>query len=427
MFTGSDSKRLVAHFPRTISVYEGSEVRVLGVPDRQRRDGRAVGHRRRGDDDLRQPTSKLPADAKAAIVAPSIVGDRFVQLTPVYTGRRGAGRQRRARRRADRGPDRARPDLREPRHLNVALGPNGANRNGALSDLLAVTADNFDGQGAQLPLDARATSPGSPPPWTTTRRSCSAAPSELGKFVSTLAENDQTVRSFNQSLVRRLRPARGGEGGAVRLAAQPGGRADRGVVVRQGQPRDPRPQHLRASTGSPRCWSSSATPSTRSSRSRPLALNNLALTYNPQAGTLDTRANIGELVNQVSADPATYLCGLDQPGQGRRGVCDTIKQVLPRAGALPPGAAAGPPGPAVRPDARRTRGGVAMKRLRAARAARRDRADPVGCDFDVYKLPLPGGPDVGDDPMTVTVLLPRRARPGAPVDGQGQRRHASGR
>ncbi|WP_426242445.1 MCE family protein [Nocardioides sp. LHG3406-4] len=25
------------------------------------------------------------------------------------------------------------------------------------------------------------------------------------------------------------------------------------------------------------------------------------------------------------------------------------------------------------------------------------------CDFDVYKLPLPGGPDVGDDPLTVTV------------------------
>ena len=26
-----------------------------------------------------------------------------------------------------------------------------------------------------------------------------------------------------------------------------------------------------------------------------------------------------------------------------------------------------------------------------------------GCDFDVYSLPLPGGTDVGDDPMTVTV------------------------
>lgn len=26
-----------------------------------------------------------------------------------------------------------------------------------------------------------------------------------------------------------------------------------------------------------------------------------------------------------------------------------------------------------------------------------------GCDFDVYELPLPGGADVGDDPMTVTI------------------------
>ena len=26
----------------------------------------------------------------------------------------------------------------------------------------------------------------------------------------------------------------------------------------------------------------------------------------------------------------------------------------------------------------------------------------TGCDFDVYKLPLPGGTDVGDDPITVT-------------------------
>ena len=25
-----------------------------------------------------------------------------------------------------------------------------------------------------------------------------------------------------------------------------------------------------------------------------------------------------------------------------------------------------------------------------------------GCSFDVYKLPLPGGPDVGPDPITVT-------------------------
>ncbi|MGH3334916.1 MAG: MCE family protein, partial [Nocardioides sp.] len=28
-----------------------------------------------------------------------------------------------------------------------------------------------------------------------------------------------------------------------------------------------------------------------------------------------------------------------------------------------------------------------------------------GCDFDVYQLPLPGGTDVGDNPITVTVMF----------------------
>ena len=28
-----------------------------------------------------------------------------------------------------------------------------------------------------------------------------------------------------------------------------------------------------------------------------------------------------------------------------------------------------------------------------------------GCGIDVYKLPLPGGTDVGDDPMTVHIMF----------------------
>ena len=85
MFTGDDSKRLVAHFPRTISVYEGSEVRVLGVPigavESVEPSGTDVVVTMSYDSDV-----ELPADAKAAIVAPSIVGDRYVQVTPVYNG-----------------------------------------------------------------------------------------------------------------------------------------------------------------------------------------------------------------------------------------------------------------------------------------------------------------------------------------------------
>jgi phospholipid/cholesterol/gamma-HCH transport system substrate-binding protein len=63
--------------------------------------------------------------------------------------------------------------------------------------------------------------------------------------------------------------------------------------------------------------------------SAPLALNNLALTYNPQAGTLDTRANQGQLGQQIGADPAAFLCSIvgqaDQSGEA----CNQIEEALP--------------------------------------------------------------------------------------------------
>ncbi len=55
----------------------------------------------------------------------------------------------------------------------------------------------------------------------------------------------------------------------------------------------------------------------------PMALNNLALTYNPQAGTLDTNANLGELVNQIASDPQTLLCGFLEPGRQERPAVQT--------------------------------------------------------------------------------------------------------
>ena len=288
---------------------------------------------------------ELPADAKAAIVAPV---DRRRPVRP------GHARLHRA---ATCWPTTSSSPSSRPRcrsscdqiyesldTLNVALGPNGANRNGALSDLLAVTADNFDGQGENL----RSTL-GSFARLTATldnnKEELFGSAEQLGKFVSTLAENDQTVRSFNQSLsdvsgllegekeelsasLRNLSVALTEVSSFVKDNREVLGRNISGlnrvskVLVKQ---RDALDEILRVG---------------------PLALNNLALTYNPQAGTLDTRANVGELVNQLSADPATYLCGLTSQVKGADGVCDTIKQVLPRAGALPKG-----PVPA-RPDQR---------------------------------------------------------------------------
>ena len=83
-------------------------------------------------------------------------------------------------------------------------------------------------------------------------------------------------------------------------------------------------------------------PSTRSSPNAPLALNNLYLTYNPQAGTLDTRTNLGEVIGQLENDPAAFLCGLVSQADTSGKICDAIEN-----GGLP-----GLPGPRPRPSAR---------------------------------------------------------------------------
>jgi phospholipid/cholesterol/gamma-HCH transport system substrate-binding protein len=285
---------------------------------------------------------ELPADARAAIVAPSIVGDRFVQVTPVYTGGEVLADDVELPVEQTAVPLELDQIYESLDTLNVALGPNGANRNGALSDLLAVTADNFDGQGANLRSTlgnfAKLTST-----LDNNKEELFGSTEQLGKFISTLAENDQTVRSFNQSLsdvsgllegekeelsasLRNLSVALTEVSSFVKDNREVLGRNISGlnrvskVLVKQ---RDALDEILKVG---------------------PLALNNLALTYNPQAGTLDTRANVGELVNQLSADPATYLCGLTSQVKGAEGVCDTIKQVLPRAGALPEGPVPARPG-----------------------------------------------------------------------------------
>src|SRR4051812_49815238 len=80
---GDDTKKLTAHFPRTISIYEGSAGKVLGVAvgaaDKVTPSGTDVVVQMHYDADV-----NVPAAAKAVIVAPSIVGDRHIQLTPVY-------------------------------------------------------------------------------------------------------------------------------------------------------------------------------------------------------------------------------------------------------------------------------------------------------------------------------------------------------
>ncbi len=74
---------MTAHFPRAVSIYQGSDVRILGVNV-----GRVTAVTPEGNSvrvDMEYDASyRVPADAKAVIVTPTLVADRFVQLTPAY-------------------------------------------------------------------------------------------------------------------------------------------------------------------------------------------------------------------------------------------------------------------------------------------------------------------------------------------------------
>jgi phospholipid/cholesterol/gamma-HCH transport system substrate-binding protein len=148
VFRASTGTNLSAYFGKTVGLYAGSSVRVLGVPVGQVTDVTPQGDAVRVD--MRVDDVPLPADVGAVVVAPSLVSDRYVQLTPAY----------------DSGPvlatgtvlakDRtATPveldDLYSSLDkLSTALGPNGANKDGALSGVLDTAAKTLDGNGTAL-------------------------------------------------------------------------------------------------------------------------------------------------------------------------------------------------------------------------------------------------------------------------------------
>src|SRR5690348_1920181 len=85
--SGGDSgtRHLTAYFTKTIGLYQGNDVRVLGVKIGKIDKLTVLGTRVRVQISY-DGKYKLPADVKAVLVPPSVVSDRFIQLAPAYTG-----------------------------------------------------------------------------------------------------------------------------------------------------------------------------------------------------------------------------------------------------------------------------------------------------------------------------------------------------
>ncbi|QIX26622.1 MCE family protein [Nocardioides sp. JQ2195] len=193
-----ETKTVSAHFPRAVSIFENTDVRVLGVTVGKVTAVVPEGNSVRVDMEY-DAEVKLPDDAKAVIITPTLVADRFVQLTPAYTS--GAVLADAADiKLADTGVpvelDRIYSGLRD---LTTALGPNGANSDGTLNHLLKVADQNLKGKGAKgnkmindLARAAVTFGNGSGDLFDTVEH--------LANFTQTLARNDKYVVAFMKDL-----------------------------------------------------------------------------------------------------------------------------------------------------------------------------------------------------------------------------------
>ncbi len=141
------AKQVTAYFSETIGVYPGSTVRVLGVPVGTVTSVTPDGPKVKVVMTL-NPGVQIPADAGAVVISPSVVADRYIQLTPPYTG----------------GPQLADgaviPVARTAVPVEVdqvysslaklADALSGANKNGALSQAIKTGAANLAGNGGYL-------------------------------------------------------------------------------------------------------------------------------------------------------------------------------------------------------------------------------------------------------------------------------------
>ena len=312
LWPSADRVTVTGKFTRAVGLFPGSDVRILGV-----KVGEVDSVTPRGDVvEVRfsyDAKYKVPADAQAAVVAPSLVSDRYVQLLPVWT--KGPALQDGAVIGTERTAvpvelDRISESLDD---LMVALGPKGANKNGALSRFVDTSAANLQGQGKQLHDTIEGLSravqtldEGKGDLFGTVRN--------LQSFTTMLAQNDAQVRRLNTDLAS-VSEQLDGERGDLQAALKNLAVALDDISTFVKDNRSLIKSDVARLTSVTNAVIAKRQALTETLTNAPTALSNLQLAYNPSTGTLDTRSNIRQL-----DDPGLLLCSLLS---GPRGQADS--------------------------------------------------------------------------------------------------------
>jgi phospholipid/cholesterol/gamma-HCH transport system substrate-binding protein len=312
----SSTHHITAYFKRTVGLYTGNDVRILGVKVGHIDSITPAGSRVKvemsydGDD-------KVPADARAVIITPSIVSDRYVQLTPAWTT-------------GPTMPDKAvlgcipsRPSTPTCEAqtaipleldeifgnldtLNVAVGPKGANNHGALSNLIKVSAANLKGNGGHFNRALKAFSQ-AVSTLSGSRGDLFSTIAHLQRFTTTLAQNDGGIRTLNANLAQvggQLAGERRNLGAALANLATALSAVNQFVSAN----RQKLTGDIHGLTKVTNVLTKEQESITQFTDLAPFALSNLSLTYDPQAMTLDTKSDTAEPLTK--GGPSGAVCQL---------------------------------------------------------------------------------------------------------------------
>lgn len=295
------TKTVTAFFPTAIGLYAGNDVRVLGV-----KMGRVESVEPQGDvvkvEMSYDRSIRIPADAAAVIVAPSLVSDRFVQLTPAYTGGPVLEDEARIDRERTAVPLEVDDLYATTNELSRALGPQGANKEGSLSRFLTTVAKNLRGNGdnfnetvTQLGRLSKTLSGNKDDLFSTI--------TNLAEFSTTLANSESDVRLFQRQLADvsgYLAGERENLGATVKQLA----------VTLDSVHEFIRDNRSRIKSNVDKL--SSVTKVLVDQRAAlaeildvaPVGLNNVINAYNANGGSLDARSNF----NELTMSPLTLIC-----------------------------------------------------------------------------------------------------------------------
>jgi virulence factor Mce-like protein len=328
----ANQRRYSAVFSGVVGLYEGNDVRVLGVKvgsvDKVTPEGNQVRV-----DVLVDRSVKIPADAKALIVAPSLVSDRYVQFAPAFTGGQQLAENAVIPRERTSTPLEIDDLYASLNRVSTTLGPNGANKNGALSDLLNTLAKNADGNGQALNDTVTQLSKLSST-LSANSDDLFATVDNLQKFTTTLADSDAAVRTFSEKVndvTGFLASERSDLGAAVNQLGIALGMVQKFINDNRSKLKS-NVDKLASVT--------QVLVDQRAALSEvldiaPLALSNIINAYNGSAGTLDARSNI----NELTQPPIVLVCSLlrqSTPAQLPQVLADTCDKLAPVVQGLVP-------------------------------------------------------------------------------------------